>query len=231
MNILAIESSGRCASCAYMSDGVIKGEYTLDTGLTHSETLLPLTDKLLCAVGGVKPDVVAISAGPGSFTGLRIGAAIVKGLADGWKAGVIAVPTLEALAFRYYGYEGIVCPVMDARRGQVYGGAYRFEKDGRLEAVRGGGAYDLKELIIFLNGTGEKLIFLGDATDRYEDVIRVEVKTEYMIAPPHQRYQSAAAVAVYAHMAGESAVISAQAFVPEYMRASQAERERNEKGE
>ena len=231
MNILAIESSGRCASAAYMSEGVIKGEFTLDTGLTHSETLLPLTDKLLASVGGAKPDTVAVSAGPGSFTGLRIGAAMVKGLADGWKAGVIPVPTLEALAYQYYGYDGLICPVMDARRGQVYGGVYRFSEVGKIEAVRCGGAYDLKELAGFINGLNEKTVFLGDGTDRYSELISEEVKVPYLIAPPHKRYQSAACVALYADMAGEAAVIPAAAFTPEYMRLSQAERERAEKGE
>ncbi|MCR5119888.1 MAG: tRNA (adenosine(37)-N6)-threonylcarbamoyltransferase complex dimerization subunit type 1 TsaB [Lachnospiraceae bacterium] len=231
MKILAIESSGRCASAALLSDGMIKGEYTLDTGLTHSETLLPLTDSLLKGTGGEKPDVIAVSAGPGSFTGLRIGAAMVKGLADGWKAGVIAVPTLEALAYRFYGYEELICPLMDARRGQVYGGVYTFAEGNKLETLRTGGAYELKEVLEYINGIGKKVIFLGDGTDRYEEVIKEEVKVPFLIAAPHKRYQSAACVAMYAYEAGEEKVIPAQAFVPEYMRMSQAERERAEKGE
>lgn len=229
MKILAIESSGRCASAAYLSDGLIKAEYTLDTGLTHSETLLPLTDKLLKAAGAEVPEVIAVSAGPGSFTGLRIGAAMVKGLADGWKAGVIPVPTLEALAYRYYGYDGLICPIMDARRGQVYGGVYRFEGEMGLRSVKEGGAYELKELVAFINGLGEKTVFLGDGTDRYEELLKEEVKISYSIAPAHKRYQSAACVAVYADEAGDKAVIPAAAFVPEYMRKSQAERERAKK--
>ncbi len=229
MRILAIESSGRCASAALLSDGLIKAEYTLDTGLTHSETLLPLTDKLLTAVGGEAPEVIAVSAGPGSFTGLRIGAAMVKGLADGWKAGVIPVPTLEALAYRYYGYEGLICPIMDARRGQVYGGVYRFDEEKGLVCVKDGGAYELRELINFINGLGEKTVFLGDGTDRYKELLQEELKIRCEIAPAHKRYQSAACVAVYADEAGEKAVIPATAFVPEYMRQSQAERERAEK--
>ncbi|MCR4585527.1 MAG: tRNA (adenosine(37)-N6)-threonylcarbamoyltransferase complex dimerization subunit type 1 TsaB [Lachnospiraceae bacterium] len=228
MNILAIESSGRCASAAFMSDGIIKGEYTLDTGLTHSETLLPLTDRLLESAGGEAPDVIAVSAGPGSFTGLRIGAAMVKGLADGWRAGIIPVPTLEALACNFYGYEGLVCPVMDARRGQVYGGVYSFEGT-KLMVRRAGGAYDMKELAAYVDAAGKRAVFLGDGADRYRELICEEVKGQFMIAPPHKRYQSAASVAQYAYEAGEAAIIAPSAFTPEYMRMSQAERERAEK--
>ena len=230
MNLLAIESSGRCASAAVMRDGTICGEFTVDTGLTHSETLLPLTDKLLCTVGREKPDVIAVSAGPGSFTGLRIGAALVKGLADGWKAGVIPVPTLKAMAYRYYGYEGLICPIMDARRGQVYGGVYSFAEDGKLTTLMEDGAYELGTLAAFVNGAGEKAVFLGDGCDRYAELLGREVQIRYDIAPAHLRYQSAACVAVYAYEAGEAAVIASSAFTPEYLRKSQAEREREEKG-
>ena len=231
MNILAIESSGRCASAAYMSSGIIKGEYTLDTGLTHSETLLPLTDSLLKGVGGEVPEVIAVSAGPGSFTGLRIGAALVKGLADGWGAAVIPVPTLEALAYRYYGYEELICPILDARRGQVYGGVYAFADGCGFETIKTGGAYELSELVTYINGLGRKVVFLGDGSDRYAELIEREVSVPYMIAPANKRYQSAACVALYAHEAGEEAKVLASAFTPEYMRVSQAERERADKSE
>ena len=130
MKILGIDSSGIVASAALIDEERLIAEYTVNNKKTHSETLLPMIASLLEASGTDINDVdaIAIAAGPGSFTGLRIGAATAKGLAMAIDKPVIPVPTCEGLAYNLYGNSGLVCPVMDARRNQVYTGIYSFIK-------------------------------------------------------------------------------------------------------
>ena len=159
MKILAIEASGKVAGCALLEGGagpeedVLLGEFSLQTGLTHSETLMPMLEKLL---EGLKTDIhevdcLALTGGPGSFTGLRIGAAAVKGLAFALDKPIIPVPTTEALAANLFMYEGdLVCPIMDARRGQVYTGLYRFE-NGKLKTAVGQQAVPLEDILALID--------------------------------------------------------------------------------
>ena len=129
MKILAFDSSGMTATVAYLQDEVLVCEYTVNYKKTHSQTLLPMLDRIVQTLGLDLEtiDAIAVSKGPGSFTGLRIGSATVKGLALALNKPVIPVSTLDALAFNLCGHQGIVCPIMDARRNQVYTGIYRFE--------------------------------------------------------------------------------------------------------
>ena len=131
MKILAIESSSLVASVAVTEDGVTVAEYTVNFKKTHSQTLLPMIDQIaaMTELDMDSVDAIAVSGGPGSFTGLRIGSATAKGLGLALKKPLIHVPTLDAMAWNLYGASGLICPVMDARRNQVYTGLYRFEKD------------------------------------------------------------------------------------------------------
>ena len=136
MRILGIESSSLVASAAIYEDGITMAEYTVDFKMTHSQTLLPMIDEMVKLVGIDLNtiDAIAVAAGPGSFTGLRIGSATAKGLGLALKKPLVAVPTVEGLAYNLYDTQGLICPIMDARRKQVYTGIYRFE-DHRLVTV------------------------------------------------------------------------------------------------
>lgn len=131
MKILAIESSGLVASCAVIEDDVLLGEYTTDFKKTHSETLLPMIDSLckLISLDKSTIDFVAVSSGPGSFTGLRIGGTTAKGIAMALGIPVVSVPTLMGLAYNLWGSTADIVPLMDARRGEVYTGIYGFSSD------------------------------------------------------------------------------------------------------
>lgn len=141
LKIAALESSGLVASVALMQDDTLLAEYTVNYKKTHSQTLLPMLDELkrMTELDLRTLDAVAVSAGPGSFTGLRIGSATAKGLGMALNVPIIAVPTLEALAYQCYGTKALVCPIMDARRGQVYAGVYRFEREECAEEQRSTG--------------------------------------------------------------------------------------------
>ena len=140
MKILGLDSSGLVASVAVVEDDRLLAEYTTDYKKTHSQTLLPMLDELkkMIELDCSTLDAIAISSGPGSFTGLRIGSATAKGLGLALKKPLVEVPTLEGLAWNLWGASEIVCPVMDARRNQVYTGAYTFTPSGEdftLETV------------------------------------------------------------------------------------------------
>ncbi len=232
MKILGIDSSGNVACVSLLSDGVLMGEYSINNKLTHSQTLLPMVDVML-QTAGVQPeelDFVAISAGPGSFTGLRIGAATAKGLAQALGIPLIKVPTLAALAYNLAGVPGLVCPVMDARRGQVYAGVYRYEGE-QLTSVLPEQAVDMGELLARLNDMGERVTFLGDGVPVHRERLEKECEVPCGFAPVHLALQRAGSVAALASQADLYAAIGvcqmeAAAFAPEYLRVSQAERER-----
>lgn len=126
MRILGIESSSLVASTAIYEDGITMAEYTVDFKMTHSQTLLPMIDEMVKLVGIDLNtiDAIAVSGGPGSYTGLRIGSATAKGLGLALEKPLVHVPTMDAMAYNLYGTSALICPVMDARRGQVYTGLY-----------------------------------------------------------------------------------------------------------
>ena len=130
MKILAIESSSLVASIAVLTDDIITAEYTINHKITHSQTLLPMIDDISQRIelDMKEIDAIAISGGPGSFTGLRIGSATAKGLGLALSIPIIPVPTVDALAYNLYGSDKLICPIMDARRNQVYTGLYEFQK-------------------------------------------------------------------------------------------------------
>ena len=232
MKILAFDSSGLVASVAIVQDDNLIAEYTTNYKKTHSQTLLPMLDEVVRMTETDKKsfDLLAVAAGPGSFTGLRIGSATVKGLALAWDIPVVAVPTLEALAYNAWGSRRIICPIMDARRRQVYTGLYRFDKDDKMEVLMDQVPMDIDVLIEVLGDRGEEVLFVGDGIDVYADTIRQKMTVPFSFAPAHMNKQRAGSVAVAAKKRYEEGIyISGDDFAPEYLRQSQAERERAER--
>lgn len=230
MRILGIESSSLVASAAVVENEVTLAEYTVNYKKTHSQTLLPMIDEMMRLLD-MEPsavDAIAVSGGPGSFTGLRIGSATAKGLGLALKKPLIHVPTLDAMAYGLFGASGLICPMMDARRQQVYTGIYRFEE--RFEIVMEQSALAVADLTERLNALGERVIFLGDGVPVYEKQLAETLTVPYCFAPAHVNRQRAASVAALgAVYFAEGKTETAAEHKPDYLRKSQAEREREEK--
>lgn len=235
MKILGLDSSGLVAGVAIVEDGVLLAEYTTDYKKTHSQTLLPMLDELknMIELDMNTVDAIAVASGPGSFTGLRIGSATAKGLGLALKKPLVEVPTLEGLAWNLWGTDRIVCPLMDARRNQVYTAAYEFVHTGEnfeLRTVISQAPSDIEAMLEKLNGLSRPVIFLGDGVPVYLDLIREKCKVEYSIAPAgnnRQRAGSVAALGAVYYAKGKT--VDAGAHSPEYLRKSQAEREQEMK--
>lgn len=231
MKILGIDSSGLVASAAIADEKNIIAEFTVNNKQTHSQTLLPMIEKVV-DMSGIELeqiDAIAIAAGPGSFTGLRIGSATAKGIGLALKKPVVSVPTLEGLAYRVSVFDGIICPIMDARRNQVYTGIYKMYK-GNLVCLSEQKAVDIHEIMEELEKYDEKVIFLGDGVEVQRETIEKEFKKEYCFAPIHLSKQSAAAVAVLGDIYfNQGKAEDAAEHKPIYLRKSQAEREREER--
>ena len=228
MKILGIDSSGLVASAAVVADDSLVAEFTVNNKQTHSQTLLPMIDKVV-EMSGIELselDGIAVAAGPGSFTGLRIGSSTAKGMALVLNKPIIPVPTLEGLAYRAALAEGVICPLMDARRNQVYTGIYQMQ-DGRLSCLKEQTAEDILEVACSLNKLGHKVTLLGDGVPVHKAVLEEKLMVSYQIAPSHLNRQSAAAVAALgAVYLAEGKIETAAAHKPVYLRQSQAERER-----
>ncbi len=227
MKILGIDSSSLVASAAIVTDDILTAEYTVNFKKTHSQTLLPMIDEIVSMTGTdlEEIDAIAVSGGPGSFTGLRIGSATAKGLGLALKKPLIHVPTVDALAYNLWGAADLVCPIMDAKRNQVYTGIYRMREG--LSIVKEQCPMDMRGLMEELNGLGEPVIFLGDGVPVYEPVIRETAKVPFSFAPAHMNRQRAAAVAALgAVYYRQGRTETAAEHGPDYMRKSQAERER-----
>lgn len=235
MKILAVDSSGMTAGVAVVEDEHLIAEYTVDYKKTHSQTLLPMLDevKRMIELDLSTIDAIGTAAGPGSFTGLRIGAATVKGLAMALNKPIVEVPTLEGMAYNLFGFEGVICPMMDARRNQVYTGFYTFEREKgvyRFKVLKEQFAADIHEVVEALNQTGRDVMFLGDGVPVQKSVIEEEMKTPFGFAPANCNRQRAASVAALAEQYyKEGKTVTAAAHKPEYLRLSQAERERMER--
>ena len=230
MRILAIDSSGLVATVAILEKNSMLAEYTLNYKKTHSQTLLPMLDEIVKQLDFDLEtiDAIAVAAGPGSFTGLRIGSATAKGLGLALDKPVIPVPTVDALAYNVWGVNDVVCPMMDARRNQVYTGIYKFEKE--FQVIMEQDAMDMGELIEKLNSMGERVIFLGDGVPVHEKLIAERMTVPYELAPAHVNRQRAAVIATLgAQYFAEGNIQDAAEHGPDYLRKSQAEREREEK--
>ncbi len=235
MKIAALDSSGLVASVAVIEDDILVAEYTVNHKKTHSQTLLPMLDEIKRMVelelGTI--DAIAVSAGPGSFTGLRIGSATAKGLGMALNIPLVSVPTIDALAYNLYGTDKLICPIMDARRNQVYTGIYENVKkeDGSYEQHRilDQCAIGIEEIAQKVNELQREVIFLGDGVPVFKERLAELMTVSYSFAPANMNRQRAASVGVLGmqlYKQGQSE--SAAEHKPEYLRVSQAERERND---
>lgn len=233
MRILAIDSSSMVATVAVTTDGVLNAEYTLNHKKTHSQTLLPMIDEICKSIelDMESIDAIAISGGPGSYTGLRIGSATAKGFGLALNKPIINVPTMDALAYNMFSSSYIICPMMDARRGQVYTGIYRF-RGTEMETIKEQCIMMIDELIYALDKIGMPVMFLGDGVDTQKDTIESKMATEHYYAPASMNRQKASSLASLAEIYfKEGKCESAAEHKPEYLRLSQAERELKEKME
>ena len=221
------------AGCALWEDGTLTAEYSVQYKKKHSQSLVPMIDEMREMIdldlSGI--DFIAVTSGPGSFTGLRIGAATVKGLGLALDKPVLPVPTVDSLACNLYGTDRLICPLMDARRQQVYTGIYE-NRDG-LNVLHPQCVTALADIAEELNQLGREVIFLGDGVPVNEKALGDLMKVPYYLAPAHLNRQRAAATAVRAAQIyeekGEDALVSSDDFRPEYLRVPQAEREHGEK--
>lgn len=231
MLILALDTSSIVASAALMEEEKLIGEYTINQDKTHSQKLMPLIDALLqaCERQLEDVDIIAVAEGPGSFTGLRIGVATAKGLAHGANIPVIGVSTLDGLAFNLPYCEGLICPMLDARRNQVYAGVYKWEA-GALHRILGPMAVSIEELIEGLSARPERVVFLGDGVGRHKELLEEKLKDRMLLAPNRANMQSAASVAELAlQQAREGNMDNFYSLTPEYLRKPEAERQYEEK--
>lgn len=243
MKVITIDSSGLVASVAIIEDDNLIAEYNVSFKKTHSQTLLPMLDEIKRMVeldlGSV--DGIAISKGPGSFTGLRIGSATAKGLTQALDIPIVEIGTLEGMARNLYGSDSIICPIMDARRSQVYAGVYIFEKDIQDSGLVAFGqktlleecALPIEELLDDVIKISKKLdkdvIFLGDGVPVFDEYIAENMTVPYSYAPAHMNRQRSASFGSLAlQYLKEGKAVSCFDHAPEYLRLSQAERERNE---
>ena len=229
MLMLAFETSAKAASVALFRDGVLVGESYQNTGLTHSQTLMVMAEDMLKQCGHSADQVthVAVAAGPGSFTGVRIGVAAAKGFAWGKALPCYGVSTLESMALGLGAYDGIVCAVMDARRNQVYNALFRAEKGGlyRLTEDRAIALADLSRELAELEGP---VFLVGDGTEVAHRGM-AELAQRLVIPQSGRMHQRAVGVgyAALAHMDSDPG--DAEALQPNYLRLSQAEREKLER--
>ncbi len=231
MKILGIDSSGMVASVAIVHDDILIAEYSVNYKKTHSQTLLPMLDEIvkMTELDLNEIDAIAVAAGPGSFTGLRIGAATVKALGMALDKPVVSVPTCNALAYNLWGTNKIVCPIMDARRNQVYTGIYKFN-NGRLDILHKQDAMDINELVDELKKMDEPVIFTGDGIVVFAELISDRLGDYASFAPAHINRQRAAAVATLGGVYyNDGCFENADEHKPIYLRKSQAEREREER--
>ena len=233
MKILGIESAALVASVAILDEDITIAEYTTNFKKTHSETLLPMLDEIIKMTGinCSELSAIAVSGGPGSFTGLRIGAACAKGLGLALDLPLIHVPTLDAMALNIYSSDAIIVPIMDARRNQVYTGIYK--NDCNLEIIKDSMAVAIDELFEILKDLDnkekiKKIIFLGDGVPVFREYIDKNLEISHDFAPANLNRQRASNIAMLGmEMLKSGNIISADDMRPEYLRKSQAERERN----
>lgn len=231
MNLLAIDASGIAGSVAYIKDGKLAGEYYICDKLTHSQTIMPMLEdmKELLNIDLEEVDAVAVTSGPGSFTGLRIGVTAAKALALALEVPIIGVPTLDVMAHAMVYTEYLICPIMDARRNQVYTALYQWEEN-TLNRLTEHMAVDIEEYVTKLGERKEKIIFLGDGVGVYENMIREKLQDKVVFAPSFCNLQHASVLADVATKLYESGKAEDPSlFVPMYLRKSQAEREKEER--
>lgn len=231
MKILAIDSSGLVASVAVVTEEKLLAEFTVNNKKTHSQTLLPMLDEIVKLLDQdlKEIDAIAVAGGPGSFTGLRIGSSTAKGLGLALNKPIINIPTVDALAYNLYGTDRLICPIMDARRNQVYTGIYEYQGK-EFVVVTPQKAVGITDVAAELNQLGREVIFLGDGVEVHEAKLHEIMTVPFSIAPVHLSKQRAGAVGALGILYYKKGLTeNADTHEPVYLRLSQAERELMEK--
>lgn len=230
--VLAVDTSAKPVSCALAEDGRVITSYYSNAGLTHSQTLMPMIEDMLRVSGNTinNIDVVAVNAGPGSFTGVRIGVAAVKGIAFTANLPCVSVSTLECMAENTIALPGsVICCLMDARCQQVYGAFFEKDEDGNLHRLSEDEALTISQMGERITALERPVILVGDGSEMCYRVWKGSIPNVFL-APAGLRYQSAAATAVIAcRRFCDGDTISADELLPIYLRLPQAERELNAK--
>ena len=230
MLLLAFETSAKAASAALFEDGKLLGESYQNTGMTHSQTLMVMAEDALKQCGKTASDVtaVAVAEGPGSFTGVRIGAAAAKGFAWGREIPCYGISTLEAMAHSLGVFQGYICPVMDARRAQVYNALF-YVNHGEITRVAPDRAIALEDLGNELKSLSEPVFLVGDGSNLCYNTLLRDVPG-LVLPPEHRMHQRAVGVALLAVQAAAAGMAPGGAeLTPNYLRLSQAEREKLER--
>ena len=226
MKILAIDTSSTVAAVAVSEDGVLLGEYTVNHGLTHSQRLLPMVEELLGSLSMKisEIDLFACSTGPGSFTGLRIGIATVKGFAFAENKPCVSVSGLEAMAYNHLYTDYIICPLMDARAGQVYNALYKRTRGG-IKTLTPPRAVEIDKVIEELSAMKDKVLFLGDGVAPNLEKIK-KLGSRSVLGAFNNNMQRAASIALAAEIKAKNGeILTCDRLEAEYLRKSQAERE------
>lgn len=226
MILLCLDTSGPVAGVALMENGAVRYEAMAVNAFTHSQSILPMAEEAYRHTGVTveQTDYFAVTVGPGSFTGVRIGVSTVKGLAHAANRPCIAVDALEAMAAGAMAFDGVICPMQDARAGQVYGAAFR---GGSLERLLPDAPMKLEDYLEKCRALGRKMLFLGDGMPVHRERIAAMLGDEAAVfAPPHLAYLRPASAAYLASLKTEEAVNYLE-LKPLYLRAPQAERQKN----
>ena len=228
--ILAIDTSAKPVSCALVRDGEVLGSFYSNTGLTHSQTLMRMVENLLhCSgVSADMLDALAVNAGPGSFTGVRIGVSTVKGLAFTRNKPCVSVSTLESMAENVTASsDSVVCCVMDARCQQVYSALFSVNERGEKVRLWADEAQSVEELKEKLKNIGKSIILVGDGSKMCYNALR-DSFSDLILASPLARYQHAVSTGVVAErLFAEGKTVTHEELLPIYLRLPQAERELN----
>jgi tRNA threonylcarbamoyladenosine biosynthesis protein TsaB len=227
MRILAIDTSSSAATVAVMNEEKLESEIFLNYKLQHSVMLFPMIEDVLKMLQITTEDIdaVAVSGGPGSFTGLRIGVAAAKGIAQGGNKKFVAISSLDSMAFQQVGFDGIICPIMDALRDNVYTGLFTWQ-GGELFKIKDYDALHIEELLAILEQREEKVMFCGDAVKLHTAVIEERLKEKACFSPLSSTMPKASSIAELALIKLKSGdEDSIYTYSPIYIRKSQAERE------
>lgn len=226
MKIFAVDTSAKCASVAITEDGVIRGEFFLNCMLTHSETLMPMTQLLfkICRTAPAEVDCFAVNCGPGSFTGIRIGVAEIKGMAYALNKPCVAVSALESMAYNFQPCDAYICCVMDARCSQVYNALFEVMENGVVRVCEDR-ALSIEELTEELKTLDRKIILVGDGAELCYNKMKTELST-VELSPENIRYQKASGVCMAAESKyNEGKTLTSSELMPTYLRLPQAQRE------
>ena len=230
MKILAVDTSSHAASCAWLEDGILIGESFANAALTHSQTILPMVESMLKNITRniEDADLFAVSHGPGSFTGLRIGVGAIKGMAMALEKPCVGISTLHSLAFNTSGFSGIIVPVMDARANQVYTAIFESNCD-KMDRLHDDTAMQITQLYkILLTYAPKRIILIGDGAELCKKNFD-EMGLIVDIAPPTLLHQRAGSLCMLANNISREKWVSAAELEPFYLRLPQAERERLER--